>query len=169
MTWHQRGYDIGFIIPQGLKFHGSVLMPKSTALPEEWTELLRKFCNDLGYRFVLRQFIMNGRVRRGASFEYTCWVENVGVAPIYRRYPFVLRLTQGRQSHLYTSPANILGWLPGDEWLRETVEVPESFSPGTVTLHAGLIDPKTRKPKVRFAVEESDEEGWVPLGAIEVV
>lgn len=169
MTWYERGYDIHFIIQQGLKYHGSVFMPKSTALPEPWMDLLLRFCNDLGYRFVLRQFICPGRLKRGTPIEYTCWVENVGVAPIYRRYPFVLRLTQERRSHLHHSAADIREWLPGDVWLRERLTVPETFKPGKVMLHAGIIDPETGTPRVRFAVEETDEEGWVPLGTIEVV
>jgi hypothetical protein len=37
-----------------------------------------------------------------------------------------------------------------------------------VTLHAGIVHPDTGKPKVRFAVEETDAEGWVPLGTIQV-
>ena len=47
--------------------------------------------------------------------------------------------------------------------------LPGSFEPGEVAIHAGLIDPDTHRPRVRFAVEESDPDGWVPLGSIEVV
>ena len=169
MTWYQKGFDIDFILAQGLKYHGSVFMPKSTALPEAWMDRLRDFCSDLGYRFVLRQFACDETVERGGSLEYTCWIENVGVAPIYRHYPFALRLTQGRRTSVHESSADILEWLPGDAFLHEAVPLPGSFEPGEVAIHAGLIDPDTHRPRVRFAVEESDPDGWVPLGSIEVV
>ncbi len=169
MTWHEKGFDIDFILQQGLKYHGSVFMPKSTALPEALMPRLRDFCNDLGYRFVLRQFQFNGKIERGSSFEYGCWIENVGVAPIYRPYTFALRLTQGNRSHLVKSSVNILEWLPGDIFVHETVQMPEHFEPGHVMIHAGLIDPDTGSPRIRFAVEESDEEGWVPLDIIKLV
>ena len=167
MTWYKKGFDLEFILQQGLKFHGSVLMPKSAAMPEEWMDRLAEFCNDLGYRFVLRQFDCRTREADGTSFEFTCWVENVGVAPIYRQYPFVLRLSHGKQTHIVEVPTNIREWLPGDVWLKGQVQVPEAFAPGDVMLHAGIIDPGTQEPKVRFAVVETDEEGWVPLGTIQ--
>lgn len=163
MTWYENDYDIDFIFQQGLKYHGSVFMPKSTALPEAWMPVLRDFCNDIGYRFVIRQFQSNSRVKRGSSLEYGCWIENVGVAPIYHPYTFALRLTQGNRSHIFESAANILEWLPGDVFVHEMVSIPDCFEPGEVMLHAGLIDPATGLPRVRFAVEESDEDGWVAL------
>lgn len=43
MGWYQRGYDIDFIIEQGLKFHGTYFMPKYTALPEERLDKLASF------------------------------------------------------------------------------------------------------------------------------
>jgi hypothetical protein len=169
MTWYDKGFDVDFILQQGLKYHGTVFMPKSTALPEAWMPLLSEFCNNLGYRFVIRQFQFTGRVKSGSSFEYGCWIENVGVAPIYRPYTFALRLTQGSCSHTFESTANILEWLPGDVYVHETVPIPDSFKSGEVMIHAGLVDPATGSPKVRFAVEESDEEGWVGLGTFRLM
>jgi hypothetical protein len=123
MTWHEKGFDIGWILRQGLKYHGSVFMPKSTALPEPWMDLLRGFCSDLGYRFVVRQFQYDGRVERGSPFEFGCWIENVGVAPIYRRYAFALRLSQGGRSHVVRTGATTLS-VTGSAVI---------FSPGMVT------------------------------------
>jgi len=80
----------------------------------------------------------------------------------------VLRLSQGEVSQTVEVQTNICEWLPGDVWLSGQVRVPEALKPGEVMLHAGLIDPETETPKVRFAVEETDDDGWVPLGNIEV-
>ena len=168
MTWYEKGFDIGFILRQGLKFHGSVFMPKSTALPEAWMDLLRDFTNDLGYRYVLRQFKYDARVKAGTSFDCTCWIENVGVAPIYRGYTFAVKLTQNGRTHVHRSDADIKTWLPGDAWLRETVPLPNDFRPGNVMLHAGLIDSTSGEPKVRFANEDAEADGWLPLDTIEI-
>ena len=168
MTWHDKGFDLDFILQQGLKYHGSVFMPKSTALPEAWMPRLRDFCNHLGYQFVLRQFQSDARVKPGAKLEYGCWIENVGVAPIYRAYTFALRLTQGQRTAVVPSPANILDWLPGDAYVHESIDIPDGFQPGPIEIHAGLVDPDTEQPKVRFAVEESDPDGWVPLHTVEI-
>lgn len=38
MKWFKLGFDLYWILKQGLKFHGTVFMPKSTKLPEEWMD-----------------------------------------------------------------------------------------------------------------------------------
>jgi len=168
MSWYNKGFSLDFIVQQALKFHGSTLMPKSARMPEEWMDALAAFCNDLGYRFVLRQFLYEKRVTPGGFVRYEIWIENVGVAPIYRQYPLALKLSQGNREHVVTLPDDIRSWLPGDVWLIGHLRVPESFKPGEVMLHAGIIDPETEQPKVRFAVQETDEKGWVPLDTVEV-
>jgi hypothetical protein len=169
LTDYRLGFDIDFVIRQNLKYHGSVFSPKSTRLPEPWLEKLRRFANDLGYRFVLRQITFAAVVDCAARrFEYTCWIENVGVAPIYYSYLFALKFTQGNRSFVHKSPADVTKWLPGDAFLRETIELPPSFGPGMVVLHAALIHPQTHEPRVAFASEGKRDEGWLRLDTLEL-
>ena len=165
---YEKGFDLDFIVEQDLKYHGSLISFKSYELPGPWMPKLEQFCNDLGYRLVLRQFKFDARAKQGTSFEWWAWVENVGVAPIYRRYTLAIRLTQGARIHYHHSSADIRTWLPGDACLHETVALPREFQPGSVMLHAALVDAATNVPKVRFAVEGADADGWVPLDTIEV-
>ena len=129
---------------------------------------LEQFCNDLGYRFVLRQFKFDARGKVGQPFEWWAWIENVGVAPIYRQYTFAVRATQGNRVHYHHSPADIRTWLPGDTCLHESVSLPKGFGAGSVMLHVAVVDPATHAPKVRFASGAVDPDGWLPLGAIEI-
>jgi len=168
MSWYQRKYDLDFIIEQGLKYHCTVLMPKYTALPEPWMDKLRKFSNDIGYRFVVRQFQCDGAAVRGVPFEYMAWIENVGVAPIYRRYDFALRFVQGKRSRVCRAKANILKWLPGDAFLRERAAVPKTFERGRVEVFAGVVERGGGAPKVRLANEDNDAEGWLHLLTLDV-
>ena len=168
MDWFNKDFDLEFIVQQGLKFHGSVLMPKSTRLPEPWMERLAQFCSDLGYRFVLRQFKFDARARQGTSFDWWAWIENVGVAPIYRQYALALRLTQGNLKHIHHWPGDIRKWLPGDACPSGTIALPAEFRPGSVMLHVALVEPATNVPKVRFAVEGADPDGWFPLDTLEI-
>ncbi|MGH7145206.1 MAG: beta-galactosidase, partial [Planctomycetota bacterium] len=39
------GWDFDFVLEQGLKFHPSIFVPKSTPLPEAWFEKLARFCD----------------------------------------------------------------------------------------------------------------------------
>ena len=162
------GFDIDFIIQQNLKYRGSVFSAKSNPLPEPWLEKLRRYANDLGYRFVLRQARFSARVEKGGSFEFAAWIENVGVAPIYRRYPFAIRIAQGRREAIFHFQADITTWLPGDAWLAENVPVPADFPAGTAQVSCAILHPHTGIPAVRFASEGAAPDGWLPLETLEI-
>ena len=170
MGWHRGGYDIDFIIEQGFKYHGTYFMPKYTRLPEPWMEKLTAFCRKLGYRFIYRHALLDRQVARGGSFRFQSWIENAGVAPIYRRYDFALRLRQGdREEIVVLEDQDIRKWLPGDVWINRDVKLPEGFKPGWAELAAGLIDPVSKEARVSFAVKEVFPDRWVVLNGIEIV
>ena len=170
MYWYQHGFDIDFILEQGLKFHTTYFMPKYTALPEKWMDKLSAFCRHCGYRYVFRQAMLETPVPAGTAFRFHSWIENVGVAPIYRRYDFALRLRQGDHEEITViNDVDIRKWLPGDTIVEKKIQLPHSIRPGWVELSAGLIDPATREARVSFAVKEAFSDRWVSLGGIEVV
>jgi len=169
MAWYQRAEDIDFIIEQGLKYHGTYFMPKSTALPEAWMDKLAAFCRKLGYRFVLRQSTTDRQAPAQGTFRFQCWIENVGVAPIYVRYDLALRLRQGdREAVIPLSDVDIRKFLPGDAWVDRRVQVPEGFRAGWTDLAIGIINAQTGKVAVRFAVKEQFSDGWVDLVGLEL-
>ena len=170
MTWYRQGWDVDFIIEQGLKFHATYFMPKSCALPEPWMDKLMAFCNRLGYRFILRQASVARSGRAGQSLPFHCWIENVGVAPIYRRYELAFRLRQDDQ--VFVIPQHDLDcrtWMPGDTCLHREIALPASLRKGMVELSLGLLAPRSQTPGVRFAIKEQFADGWVPVGAVEIV
>jgi len=59
-------------------------------------------------------------------------------------------------------------WLPGDVWFETRIDLPQGIEPGPVRVAAGLVDPATRRARVRFAVKEQTVQGWVDLGVVEV-
>jgi hypothetical protein len=173
MAWFQRAYDhaydLDFTIEQGLKYHGTYFMPKSTALPEPWMDKLASFCDKLGYRYIFRSATLQSPVPNSGSFQLQAWIENVGVAPIYRRYDLAIRLRQReREEIVVLSEQDIRSWLPGDVWIDRPIALPPGFKPGWVDVAAGLIDPVTKQAKIRFAVKESFSDRWVSLGGIEL-
>ncbi len=168
LSWKNRGYDLSFIMQQGYKFHGSVLMPKSCPIPDEYMGPLSEFCDRIGYRFVLRQARWPETVRRGETVSFEMWVENTGAAPIYRDYKLALRIKGDAGEAVIPTSPDLRTWLPGDAWIEEEVRIPETLGGGGAMLSAGIVAPETNEPKVRFAVEETDGEGWVPLGAVAV-
>ncbi|HEY3324647.1 MAG TPA: DUF4832 domain-containing protein [Planctomycetota bacterium] len=170
LAWHQQGYDIDLIIQQGLKFHGTYFMPKSTALPQAWMEKLADFCRHLGYRYIFRQALLDSKVPVGGAFMFKSWIENVGVAPIYRKYDLAIRFRQGDLEEIVTvGDVDIRTWLPGDVLLDKKIKLPAGLKPGWSELAVGLIDPQTKEARVSFAAKEVFSNRWLALGGIEVV
>ena len=98
------------------------------------------------------------------------WIENVGVAPIYRRYNFALRLKQGDHEEIIVlDDIDIRKWLPGDVIINRAVPLPASIKSGWADLAVGLIDPASKEARISFAVEEVFSDRWAALGGIEVV
>lgn len=166
--WYERNWDIDFIIEQGLKYHPSVFMPKSCYYPDAWREKLDAFDRKLGYRFVLRQMNLPLDVLPGRPFEVKGLVDNVGVAPLYRPYRLAYRFVQGPTVVIVESAQDIRTWMPGLNWFSESLVVPEGLVQGEAQLSVGVIDPVTRRVVVRFAIEETEADGWHPLTWVDV-
>jgi hypothetical protein len=170
MYWYDRKWEIDFILQQGLKYHITYFMPKSTALPEAWLPKLAEFCRHIGYRYAYRQALYETRIKPGSSFKFHTWIENVGVAPIYRRYNFALRLRQGDHEEIIpVKDVDIRTWLPGDSIIDTRIALPPSIKPGWIDLSAGLIEPASCEARVSFATQEQYSDRWTALGGIEVL
>ncbi len=163
-TWFTEPGDLDLVLRQGYKFHVSVFMPKSNLIPREYLQPLAEFCDRIGYRLVLRQVKWGETAKRGGPLPTAWWIENTGVAPLYRRVVPALRLVRGRGEAVVPLRDDARTWLPGDAILDRTVTVPRALSAGRAQVFAGLVDPGSRKPVVRFASEGADAAGWLPLG-----
>ena len=122
----------------------------------------------MGYRYVLRRFTYQTPLRAGGKLAFTTWWENQGVAPSYRQFPVVLRLSGAQGSAAIQTAADIRQWLPGDAIYDDSVTLPADLRPGLYELSIGIVDPATGQPKVKLAIAGVTAEGWYPLGKIEI-
>jgi len=168
LTWHQTWFtepgDLDLVLQQGYKFHVSVFMPKSNLIPGPYLKPLAAFCDRIGYRLVLRQARWAAAVRRGSKLPIQGWIENTGVAPIYRKVVPSLRIVRGRGEAVVPLKGDPRTWLPGDAFVDQAVSVPSTLSRGRAELFIGLVDVRAARPLVRFANEGTDAAGWLPLG-----
>ncbi|HUU43447.1 MAG TPA: DUF4832 domain-containing protein [Planctomycetota bacterium] len=167
--WYNEGWDIDWILDWGLRYHASVFMPKSCAIPGEWADKVEAFNRRLGYRFILRQLMLPLETPRGKPFKIDVSLENGGVAPIYRPYALALRFRQGRTEEVVPLKVDVRTWLPGPTWFSERLKLPETLEPGEAKLDIGIIEPKTKKAVVRFAARGLLEDGWLPMTRIIVL
>jgi len=166
--WYKEGWDIDWIIEHGYKYHLSVFMPKSSYIPEAWTDKIDAFNRRMGYRLVLRQMTLPIEAARGKTAQFQLWIDNVGVAPLYRPYSLAYRFRQGKKSAIVHSKQDVRKWLPEYTWFSEKVSVPKSLSAGLAHVDIAIVDPATDTPRVKLAIEEILDDGWHPMSAVEV-
>jgi hypothetical protein len=167
--WKQQGWNIDWILEWGLRNHCSVFMPKSCAIPAEYKDKIEEFSNRLGYRFVLRQATFPLEARPGDPIQFDVYVDNMGVAPIYRDYKLALRFTQDKTVEVVRFAEDLRRWLPGQKWFTEKPEFPKSLKPGIVKIDMAIVEAASNKPIVQFASEGYGADGWLPLRYMDVL
>ena len=167
--WANKGWDIDYILEQGLKWHASVFMPKSSFIPDTWRDKIDAFDRKLGYRYTIRQVTLPLEAKPGDRIAYWIWLENVGVAPIYRDYTLAFRFRQGKTSVIVPVKSDLRKFLPGDLMITDKLTFPKSLKRGVVAIDFAIVDPKTHEPKVLFAVEPRLADRWHPLTHMDVL
>lgn len=166
--WQDHGWDIDYILAQAIQWHVSSFNAKSSAVPKNLWPKVNTWLNKMGYRLALRRFTYPATVNASRKLAFTSWWENQGDAPAYRRWPFAIRLSNGQRTVVLPTGADIRKWLPGDSLYNNAVFVPASLPNGDYTLSVAIVDPLSRRPKVRLAIAGMDADGWYPLGSIHI-
>jgi hypothetical protein len=160
--------QVNYIIDETLKWHISSFNAKSSGVPDEWRPLIDRWLKKMGYRFVLRSFSYPESAVRGEKIGFLSWWDNKGVAPIYKKYLLALRLKGEARSDILITDANVNSWFPGDNVYDDAVFVPRDLPAGTYQLGIGIVDVQTHQPKVSLAIAGRDQDGWYPMGKIEI-
>jgi hypothetical protein len=166
--WFRMGWDIDWILDQGLKYHASVFQPKSMVIPEPWMDKVMAFCQRLGYWLHLQQIILPLEARPGGTCNVAAVIDNKGVAPLYRPYRFALRFSQGPTHKVVRLREDVRTWMPDLSYFAESFVFPPGLSRGEAKVSCAIVDAQD-KPVVRFAIKTIGDDGWHPLTSIDVV
>ena len=164
--WLDMGWDADYIIEQALKWHGSTFNPKSSPIPDCWMPCLEWWLKRMGYRFAPRKVTYPADLRGGERMLVELWVENRGVAPIYHAYPLKFRLLGENNAYVLETDADICSWLPGDNFWKGTLLVPENAMPGYYRLELAITERSSDKPVLRLPVRGTFNEGWLEVGRV---
>jgi hypothetical protein len=107
--------------------------------------------------------------KAGADIPAEVWIDNMGVAPIYRPYVFAYRFRQGKAEHVVHSAQDIRKWMPDHTWFSENVRMPQELERGEAKIDVAIVDGATDKPRVKLAVKEIMDDGWHPMTSIDIV
>ena len=161
--WQRQGWDIDRIIQRTLDWHVSSFNAKSLPCPTEWKEKIEAWIRKMGYHYVIDRFECPSQAQPDDTIECRLTVDNVGVAPIYKKLPLKVRLTDGNREYLYDSGIDISAWMPGKS--RETAEIVLNHAaPGTYDIEIGIISPHA--PVVYFATDAEQDGAYYKAGKI---
>lgn len=166
--WKRDGFDVDYILAQALRWHVSTVNVKSSPIPPEWKMQFDDFQKKMGYRFILRRFEYPRVVKAGQTMRVHMWWLNGGVAPIYREYRLAVELQSSGGRASANVPVDIRKWLPGDSVFDGPLYVSENLKPGRYKVRVAMLDPRTDKPAIQFAIQGRQPDGWYELGEIEV-
>ena len=60
--------------------------------------------------------------------------------------------------------ADIRTWMPGDNLYNNSVFIPASLPDGEYQVSIAIVDPATREPAIKLAIQGMDADGWYALG-----
>jgi hypothetical protein len=166
--WKERGYDLDYILEQGLRWHVSTANIKSAPIPPEWKAKFDDFQRRMGYRFILRRLEYTKVVKPATMMPVHMWWLNAGVAPVYCEYDLAMEFRSSKSSATIRLPVDVRKWLPGDAVFDGTVYLPENLDDGSYDVRIAMLDPRTGKPAIRFAIEGRQEDGWYSAGSLTV-
>jgi hypothetical protein len=164
--WLDKGWDIDYIIDQSLKWHITSFNAKSSPIPEKWRTNVERWLKKMGYRFAVRRVMYSGQVRAGENLHIKSWWENLGVAPIYHRYPLAFRLKNENNSYIIKTGVDITDWLPGDIVFTEDLKVPQNAAAGDYMLQTAITGRFDDNPAIKLASEGRGSDGWHDVGKV---
>jgi hypothetical protein len=166
--WYLQGWDIDYIIEESLKWHISSFNNKGTVVPEPWKDKVVQWVKKMGYRFELRKFTYDSKVKAGGQLHLEALLANVGSAPIYNSYPLVVRIVGRNRIFKLKSREDIRKWLPDQDTLwAEKLVLPPDIPEGEYELEIGIETGVEEIGNVRLAIE-GERDGYYPMGALTV-
>lgn len=157
------------IFNESLKWHISSFNAKSSAVPDEFRDLVDQWITKMGYRYVLRRLEYPSNLKITEPLSITALWENVGVAPIYKTYKLAFRLKNGDKIIKLISSEDLRKWLPGDIVYEEQLTLPKNIAAARYQLEMAIIHPINLEPAVKIAIKGENEDGWYSMGIVDII
>ena len=155
---------LDYILDQALRWHASTINIKSSAIPEDWKGRIRGVPEDRSATAscCVSSSSIPRAVRRGSMAPVAMWWLNAGVAPVYQSYPLALAIGET----VVPLEADVTQWLPGDAVVEHSIAGAARADTGTLSAAWYGVNPVTRKPAIRLAIEGRQDDGWYKAGEI---
>ena len=164
--WERQGWDLNKIIEKTLSWHISTFNAKSLPIPEKYREQIARWESKMGYHFHLVAAEFPQKAHSGDVLNCRIFVENKGVAPIYRAVPLRVRLTNDEKEFCFQTEVDVRNWLPGVREERFALPLPKEAATGTYDLEVSLSG--EGYPSVAFETQMEKDDIFYKIGQVTV-
>ena len=159
--WKRQGWDLDYIIQKTLDWHISHFNAKSLPIPYEWKDKIDAWVSKIGYHFVIRKVETPIKVKKETVLSLKLVIDNVGVAPIYKRLPLYIRLKNLIMEKTFETAVDIRRWIEGEYEENIEIELLNDIVSGEYELQIGIGG--HGEPSVVFATDAKQEEDYAVL------
>lgn len=163
--WQRQGWGLDKIIETLLSWHVSTFNAKSLPIPWEWKDKIDEWIAKMGYHFVIDEIETENGAKRGESLDIRLVIDNVGVAPIYKRLPLYIRLKNEQEERTFETDIDIREWITGEYVESIRLDIPEDMKKGEYELQIGIGD---GMDSVVFATNAEQDGAYSVLANIEI-
>ncbi len=163
--WQRQGWDLDEIIQISLEWHVSSFNGKSLPIPFEWKDKIDQWISKMGYHFAIDYVKFPGYAEKGDEIEIKIGMDNVGVAPMYDKTPFYVKL-KGEKESVFETEIDMTKILPGKTAKRISVSLPEDLPSGSYDIEIGIYG--QNYPMVYLATDAQRDGQFYKVGAVEV-
>lgn len=136
--WVRQKWDIDEVIEFTLSHHISTFNNKSFPIQYELKDKIDNWVAKMGYHFVIDEVKFDEKVEDGKlNIEFT--IDNVGVAPIYDKIPFVIILKNEKTEKQFATNVDITKWFPGKFTEKVTLDT-DKLEKGEYEILFGITD-----------------------------
>ena len=164
--WQRKGWDINDIIRCTLDWHLSSFNPKSMPIPYEWKDKIEDWIAKMGYHFTIKSFDYPKNVASGETARFDIVIENVGVAPAYRKLPAYIRLKGDKGEKEILTDLDVREIMPGVKEERIVISIPNDIPLGEYEIGFALTCEHT--PMVYLATDAVRDGKYYTLAKINV-
>ena len=160
--WQRKGWDIDEVIQMTLNWHISSFNAKSIPVPFEWKDKIDYWVSKMGYHYAIDYFKFPENASAGDTVELKLGIDNVGVAPIYRKLPLSVRFKNAQNEYVVQTDIDITTWLPGKNANKWEVELPQTMEKGAYDIEVGIFNENI--PVVYFCTDAERDGAYYKLG-----
>lgn len=139
--WKRKGWNVDMIFETLLSWHVSAFNGKSIPIPNEWKEKIDDFEAKMGYHFELRSVSLPFEVAQGDEAPFEFCIFNRGVAPIYKKMPFGLRIS-GEETVILETDIDVRDFMPGTSYKKTMLKIPSDLPKGDYGVDLGICNGK---------------------------